>query len=165
MFCECQLFLLSKTIVSNMFCTYIYSTKCEGGWPASTHLWCCFHSWKQHLQLGIQKNWYCLHQCRLLVAAQCKNCVSCNPQVESHSTVCRLTPAAQYLPPLCNPTNQAGVLFHRIMVCVRFEVLMAPTIKTMVFCDVISYTFINGYQYFRKTCCLHMQPCICSDDH
>ena len=103
--------------------------------PASTHLWCCFHSWKSPLQLGIQKNWYCLHQCQLPVGARCKNCVSYNQQVECHSTVCYSTPAAQYLPPPCNPRNQAIEIFHWVIFCVRSDVLMVTSIKTVVFWD------------------------------
>ena len=110
--------------------------------PASTHLWCCYHSWMSPLQLGIQKNWYCLHQCQLLVGARYKNCVSYNRQVESRSTVCYSTPEAQYLPPLCKPRNEAIEIFHRVIFYGRSDVLMVTGIKTVVFRDITSCAFI-----------------------
>ena len=100
--------------------------------PAPTHLWCCFHSWKSPLQLGIQKNWYCLHRCQLPVGARCKSSASYNRQAESHSTVCYSTPAAQYPPLLCNPRNQAIEIFHKVIFCVRSDVLMVTGIETVV---------------------------------
>ena len=133
--------------------------------PASTHLWCCFHSWKSPLQLGIQKNWYCLHQCQLLAGALCKNCVSYSRQVESHSTACYSTPAAQYLPPLCNPRNQAIEIFHKVIFCGRSDVLMVTTIKTVVFRDMTSCAFVQRHQCCGGACCLHKPPCAWIDGH
>jgi hypothetical protein len=139
--------------------------QCEVRQPVSTHLWCCFHSWKSPLRLGIQKNWYCLHRCQLLAEARYKNCVSYNRQVESHSTVCYSTPAAQYLPPLCNPWNQPIEIIHRVIFCVRSDVLMLNSTKPVVFQDMTSCTFIQRHQCFAGACCLHNPSCTWIDGH
>lgn len=122
--------------------------QCEVTQKASTHLWCCFHSWRSPLQLGIQKNWYCLHQCQLPVGARCRNCVSYNQQVESHSIACYSTPAAQYLPPLCNPRNQANRNIPQGDILCEIWV---TSIKAVVFWDNDFVCFPTKVQMFRSS--------------
>lgn len=39
---------------------------------------------------------------------------------------------------------------------VRFEVLTAVTLKSIVICDVMPYLLVDMYQRFRRTFCLHL---------
>jgi hypothetical protein len=39
---------------------------------------------------------------------------------------------------------------------VRFEILMAVTVKIAVFWDLVPHSSVDKYQDFGETCCLHL---------
>jgi hypothetical protein len=54
--------------------------------------------------------------------------------------------------------------FQRIIVCMRFQVLMVVSMKMNVFWDVVPCGPVQVYWCFGGACCLHHQDDHCPDD-